>query len=100
GNSGLDLIGAIMNPSGLLGLGQLASGQLSFLGGMSFSSKGFATDDAESLLLQEMEELEFRYEKVLGEWARIENNLLGIRRDVEELAETKAIQSMALEEIR
>ena len=100
GNSGLDLIGAIMNPSGLLGLGQLASGQLSFLGGMSFSNKGFANDAEESLLLQEMEELEFRYEKVLGEWARIENNLLGIRRDVEELAEIKAIQSMALEEIR
>jgi len=100
GNSAFSMISTIMNPSGLLGLSSLAQGQLSFLGGMSFGSKGFAADEAEAMVLQQLEDWEFEYEKVLEDWARTENNLMSIQQDVERLVNAKAIQAMATEEIR
>ncbi|MBK8491848.1 MAG: hypothetical protein IPL49_13410 [Saprospirales bacterium] len=100
GSSAFDLISTIMNPSGLLGLNQLAGGQLSFLGGMSFGSKGFAADDEEAMILQQLQDWEFQYEKALEDWARTENSLMTIQQNVERLVNAKAIQSMASEEIR
>lgn len=101
GGSAFDLISTIMNPSGLLGLGSLASGQLSLLGGLQFGGKGFAAlDEAEMQVSRELESIEVKYEKVLESWARTESNLQSIQADVERLVNGKALQSMALEEIR
>lgn len=100
GGSALDLMSVIMNPAGLLGMNPLAQGQLSFLGGLSFGSKGFAVDEQEALVLHQLEDLEFKYEEVLGELAQTENSLQAIQQDVEHLVNAKAIQSMATEEIR
>lgn len=100
GGSGLDLISTIMNPSGLMGLGSLATGQLSLLGGLSFGGKGFALDEAEMQVSRQLEDIELKYEKILESWARTENNLQSIQTDVERIVNAKAVQSMAFEEIR
>ena len=100
GNSAFSLISTIMNPSGLLGLGNLAGGQLSFLSGLPLGSKGFATDEDEAMALDELKNLEFEYEKILEDWARTENNLMSIQTEIEHLVNAKAMQSMAAEEIR
>ncbi|MCB9283501.1 MAG: hypothetical protein H6563_05450 [Lewinellaceae bacterium] len=100
GNSAFSLISTIMNPSGLLGLGQLAGGQLSFLSGLPMGNKGFAADEEEAMALEELKNMEFKYEKVLEDWARTENNLLTIQSEIEHLVNAQAIQSMATEEIR
>jgi hypothetical protein len=101
GGSAFDLISTIMNPSGLLGLGQLAGGQLSMLGGLSFAGiKGFAVDDAERLAMDQLQDVRNKYEKVLEEWTQTENNLMSIQSDVELLVNAWAVQSMAHEEIR
>lgn len=100
GGSAFDLMSVIMNPAGLLGMNPFAQGQLSFLGDLSFGSKGFAADEQEAQLLRQMQDLEIQYEKVLGEWAQTENNLQAIQMDVERLVNAKAVQAMATEEIR
>lgn len=100
GGSAFDLISTIMNPSGLMGLGSLASGQLSLLGGLSFGGKGFALDEAEMQVSRELETIEAKYEKILESWARTEGNLQSIQTEVERLVNGKAVQAMAFEEIR
>lgn len=99
GNTAFDLMSIIMNPAGLMGMNPLAQGQLSLLGGLPFSSKGFA-DEEEDAMIRELEALEFQYEKVLEELAQTENNLQAIQQDVERMVNAKAIQAMATEEIR
>ena len=99
GGSAFDLMSVIMNPTGLLGMGSLAQGQLSLLGGLSFGSKGFA-EEQDVLMMRELEDMEFKYEKALEDLARTENNLQAIQEDVERLVNAKAVQSMAMEEIR
>lgn len=100
GNNAFDLISTIMNPSGLLGLGQLATGQLSMISGLPFGLKGFALEEEEMAVMRDMEELEFKYEMVLEDWARTENELFAIQSEVEKLVNSKAVQSLAYEEIR